>query len=207
MGEPFFIVIMGLIGAGKSTLAKNLGEVLDLPVYYESVGDNDMLAEFYANMKETAFTFQVHNHSKRTRMQQQIVWASKGGVLDRSIEEDDIFAEMLTKAGNMTPRELKTYRALVATAAHTMAKPTVYVYLDVSPETALTRIKERGRDCEAGIDLPYLCALRDGYEEFLTRKHAAPVIRVPWEQFGDAADVAKRILATYEAIPRIHNLA
>ena len=35
MSEDNFIGISGLIGAGKTTLAKALGKVLNLPVYYE----------------------------------------------------------------------------------------------------------------------------------------------------------------------------
>ena len=42
--ENVFISISGMIGAGKSTLAKALGEELNLPVYYEPVIDNEYLA-------------------------------------------------------------------------------------------------------------------------------------------------------------------
>ena len=42
--QELFIGIAGMIGAGKSTLATRLGELLELPVYYEPVADNAYLA-------------------------------------------------------------------------------------------------------------------------------------------------------------------
>ncbi|GKT33223.1 hypothetical protein ADUPG1_007203 [Aduncisulcus paluster] len=45
--DNVFIAISGLIGAGKSTLAKALGEELGLPIYYEPVADNEYLEDFY----------------------------------------------------------------------------------------------------------------------------------------------------------------
>ena len=41
-----FIGIAGMIGAGKSTLARALGEHLDIDVYYEPVADNVYLQDF-----------------------------------------------------------------------------------------------------------------------------------------------------------------
>ena len=41
--ERLFIGIAGMIGAGKSTLARALGEHLDIDVYYEPVQDNEYL--------------------------------------------------------------------------------------------------------------------------------------------------------------------
>ena len=45
--QDLFIGIAGLIGAGKTTLADALAEHLELPVYYEPVGDNEYLEDFY----------------------------------------------------------------------------------------------------------------------------------------------------------------
>ena len=47
MWENLFIGVAGMIGAGKSTLAKALGEHLGLDVHYEPVADNEYLEDFY----------------------------------------------------------------------------------------------------------------------------------------------------------------
>ena len=110
--ERVFIAISGMIGAGKSTLAKALGEVLDLPVYYEPVMDNEYLADYYKDMKKYAFPLQIYLLNRRFKQQQQIIWAGKGGVQDRTIYEDAVFARMLCKAGHMEQRDYETYLSL-----------------------------------------------------------------------------------------------
>tara|TARA_R110002050_G_scaffold99628_3_gene206506 strand:+ start:570 stop:995 length:426 start_codon:yes stop_codon:yes gene_type:complete len=79
--------ISGLIGAGKSTLATSLGEVLGLPVYYEPVINNEYLADFYLDQEKYAFPLQIYLLNKRFRQHQQIIWQNKGGVQDRTIYE------------------------------------------------------------------------------------------------------------------------
>ena len=101
-----------MIGAGKSTLAKALGETLNLPVYYEPVMDNDYLADYYKDMKKYAFPLQIYLLNRRFKQQQQIIWAGKGGVQDRTIYEDAVFARMLCKAGHIEQRDYETYLSL-----------------------------------------------------------------------------------------------
>ena len=55
----FFFWYVGLIGAGKTTLATALGKVLGLPVYYEPVQDNEYLADFYKETAKYSFPMQV----------------------------------------------------------------------------------------------------------------------------------------------------
>lgn len=90
-----------MIGAGKSTLAKSLADKLGLPVYYEPVADNEYLQDFYTDIKKYSFAMQVYLLNRRFQQQQQIVWAGAGGVQDRTIYEDSVFARMLRNAGLM----------------------------------------------------------------------------------------------------------
>lgn len=57
--SDLFISISGLIGAGKSTLAKKLGERMSLPVFYEPVIDNVYLSDFYKDPSRYSFPLQV----------------------------------------------------------------------------------------------------------------------------------------------------
>ena len=74
MSEDNFIGISGLIGAGKTTLAKALGKVLNLPVYYEPIIENEYLEDFYRDMKRYSFSFQIYLLNCRFRQHQQVLW-------------------------------------------------------------------------------------------------------------------------------------
>jgi deoxyadenosine kinase len=72
--ENLFIGISGIIGAGKTTLATQLGRVFNLPVYYEEVIDNTYLADFYKDMARYSFPLQIHLLNQRFKQHQQIIW-------------------------------------------------------------------------------------------------------------------------------------
>ena len=85
MAEDNFIGISGLIGAGKTTLAKELGKVMNLPVYYEPIIENEYLEDFYKDMKRYSFSFQIYLLNCRFRQHQQVLWNGTGGIQDRTL--------------------------------------------------------------------------------------------------------------------------
>jgi len=202
-----FIGISGLIGAGKSTLAKSLADKLDLPVHYEPVKDNEYLADFYGDIKKYSFAMQVYLLNKRFQQQQQIIWQGQGGVQDRTIYEDSVFARMLRNAGLMEERDYQTYVSLFQNMSNFMKKPNIIVHLDVSPAESLRRIKGRNRECETGITLEYLTGLHTAYEEFIQEiARIIPVIKVNYSQFRTADEMATKIAEEYERIGNIRHV-
>jgi len=205
--DNVFIGISGLIGAGKSTLAKALGETLKLPVYYEPVIDNVYLADFYQDMKKYAFPLQIFLLNKRFKQQQQIIWQGQGGVLDRTIYEDGVFARMLRDSGHMDERDYRTYMELFQNMSNFMQKPNIIVHLDVTPEESFRRIKMRSRDCESGVPLEYLTALHAAYEVFIQDiSRVIPVIKVDYQQFRTAEEMAQLIKKEYAKIANIRKV-
>lgn len=205
--DNVFIGISGLIGAGKSTLAKALGETLKLPVYYEPVIDNVYLEDFYKDMKKYAFPLQIFLLNKRFKQQQQIIWQGQGGVLDRTIYEDGVFARMLRDSGHMDERDYRTYMELFQNMSNFMQKPNIIVHLDVTPEESLRRINMRSRNCEAGIPLEYLKGLHAAYEVFIEDiSRVIPVIKVDYEQFRTADEMAALIKKEYSKIANIRKV-
>jgi len=193
-----FIGIAGMIGAGKSTLATALAEHLGIDVHYEPVGDNEYLADFYRDTARYSFATQVYLLNRRFQQHQEIIWRGRSAVQDRTIYEDSIFAKMLAKTGLMDERDYRTYLQLFRHMSNFMCKPSVIVYLDVSPARSLERIRSRSRDVEAGVELSYLEALHAGYGEFVQSiSRVVPVIRVDYERFASAEEMASVIQREY----------
>ena len=196
--DDIFIGIAGLIGAGKSTLATALGKHLDLPVYYEPVADNEYLADFYRDTKTYAFATQIYLLNRRFQQHQEVIWRGGGGVQDRTIYEDAVFAKMLVNLGLMDERDYRTYVDLFRHMSNFMCRPNVIVYLDVTPEKSMERIKVRSRGVESGITLEYLTALYKEYESFIQNiSKTVPVIRVDWDRFRDVEEMAEVIKRGY----------
>lgn len=195
LNTPLYITISGLIGAGKSTLAAALAKHTGLPLYLEPVEQNPYLELFYADKSKHAFAMQIYLLNERFRQQQEIIWAGKGAVQDRSIYEDCVFARMLTSSGIMSELDYNTYASLFTHMSNFMQRPTGIVYLSVSPEQALARIQARGRACESTITLDYLTQLHAAYKHFLVEiARTVPVLRIDYNQFTSTEEMTANIM-------------
>ena len=200
-GSPLgkaFIGIAGIIGAGKTTLATALGQHLGLDVHYEPVIDNEYLADFYRDTKRYSFAMQIYLLNRRFQQHQEIIWRGRGGVQDRTIYEDAIFAKTLRDMDLMDNRDYETYVNLFRNLSNFMCRPNVIIYLDVTPEKSMERIRERDRGIESGITVEYLTRLYKNYEEFLHEiSRLIPVLRVRWDDFWEVERLAEAITREY----------
>jgi deoxyadenosine/deoxycytidine kinase len=62
--------------------------------YHEPVADNAYLEDFYKDKLRYGFPLQVYLLNRRFQQHQQIIWTGKGGVQDRTIYEDTVFAKV-----------------------------------------------------------------------------------------------------------------
>lgn len=202
------IVISGTIGSGKSTLARELGKAMQLPVYYEPVETNPYLNSFYTDQAKYAFPMQIFLLNARYMQQQQIAWQSLGAVQDRSVFEDSVFADMLHEEGVLNDVDYATYSGLLQTMLRPLPRPTMIVYLDVTPQQAMANIRARGRECENSITIEYLTALRVAYEKFLVRiSRTVPVVRVDNSKFPSVVSIVSEIQRCYQSACNIHTAA
>ncbi|NOY27746.1 MAG: deoxynucleoside kinase [Oligoflexia bacterium] len=196
--QDLFIGIAGMIGAGKSTLATALGEHLGLPVYYEPVADNEYLEDFYRDTARYSFATQIYLLNRRFQQHQEIIWRGGGGVQDRTIYEDAVFAKTLVEIGLMDQRDYRTYLNLFRHMSNFMCRPNIIVYLDVKPQRSFERVQQRSRDVETGVTLEYLTALYAEYESFIKDiSRSVPVIRVDWDRFRTTEEMVKVIHDAY----------
>jgi deoxyadenosine kinase len=194
-----FIGIAGIIGAGKTTLATALGQHLGLDVHYEPVVDNEYLDDFYRETRRYSFAMQVYLLNRRFQQHQEIIWRGRGGVQDRTIYEDAIFAKTLRDMDLMDSRDYETYVSLFRNLANFMCRPNFIIYLDVAPEKSMERIRVRSRGCETGITVEYLTQLYKGYEEFIAEiSRVIPVLRVRWDEFWEVERLAEAITREYQ---------
>ena len=184
-----------MIGAGKSSLAKLLGEHLGSEVFYESVEDNPILPLFYtASDEEIAtkrypFLLQLYFLNTRFRSIKKAL-VHENNVLDRSIYEDWYFAKVNKELGRISDLEFELYESLLENMLEELEElpkksPDLMVYLTGSFETILSRIQARGRGYELDESLvEYYHILWSGYDEWIDRKyHASEVIKIDIDKY------------------------
>ena len=189
-----FICISGIIGAGKSTLTKNLSTELKYEPFFEPVKQNEYLEKFYKDMHKYGFSMQIYLLNKRFHDHQRAIWSNKNVIQDRSIYEDVIFAKMLYESKHISELDFKTYRDTFLNMTNFLHRPDLIVYLDVKPKIALERVRKRGRECEKSLSLEYLTSLKEGYEEWLEyMEKRIKIIRIDYNEFLTTEQVKKII--------------
>lgn len=208
------VIVEGIIGAGKSSVCRELGRALGPDTLMmlepdEKEGGNPYLADFYGDQKRWAFVMQVHLLQARYAMQLHAQWhvlSGKGhAVLDRSYFGDTCFARLQLANAALTEREFQTYSSIYHAMTASVMLPSICVRLLVAPEIAHERIRRRmeaetGRTCESGIPLRYLVDLdrEISHMAAILRTQGVTVIDIPWDVDRDTPEsrsVAVRSLA------------
>lgn len=178
-----FITIAGNVGAGKSTLAKNIAERLGYEVHYEKVDGNPYLADFYQDQAKWGFHLQLYFLAQRFKQQVQINQNGLPNIQDRSIYEDvEIFARNLYENKTMDERDYLTYTELFKDMVDHLQKPDLMIYLDGDLDTIVGRIQQRGREMEKAVDLTYWAALQNRYQNWIQSYKESAVLFVDINQ-------------------------
>jgi deoxyguanosine kinase len=174
--ELRYIAIEGVIGVGKTSLARRLARDLDARINLEVVEENPFLPRFYADPARYAFATQVFFLLSRFRQQQDFFQQDlfqKCVVSDYLFAKDHIFATL-----NLNDVELQLYERVSAELQGRVPVPDLVVYLQASVDVLMSRIDRRGRDFERDMPRSYIEALCEAYNHFFFHYDASPLLVV-----------------------------
>ncbi|WP_304406542.1 deoxynucleoside kinase [uncultured Clostridium sp.] len=183
------LVVGGMIGLGKSSVAKILGEYFGSDVFYESVDDNPLLPLFYSESEEEIqrkrypFLLQLYFLNTRFKSIKEAL-VNDNNVLDRSIYEDWYFAKKNMELGRISDLEMNIYENLLNYMMEELKSlpkksPDIMIYLKGSFETVINRINLRGREFEIDDSLKeYYHFLWEGYDNWVNNYYNASEVLI-----------------------------
>lgn len=159
-----YIAIEGVIGVGKTTLARLLQPSFNADLVLEAFEENPFLSDFYADRQRYAFQTQIFFLLSRYHQQREISKRALEAVdliADYTFEKDALFARL-----NLTGDELATYTQVHEALAERIHPPDLVVFLRASTEVAMQRIAMRDRSYERNMDFSYINELNQAYEDY-----------------------------------------
>lgn len=200
------ITIEGQIGVGKTTFISKLAKEfvndgLEIDVLPEPVAEwvsfgaqkENMLKLMYSNPTAHSFNFQLT--ALLTKVEQIKRTTAKNVIVERSIlAQKYVFLPILKENGSINDLQLEICeRYMTVFSEMERNTPSVIIYLRVTPEKAMERIKLRNRMEEEDIELEYLKRIHCKYENWLP--HEGNVLWVDANDFGtlDAKHVFDRL--------------
>ncbi len=172
-----YLAIEGVIGVGKTTLARLLQPAFEAELLLEVFEENPFLSDFYADRARYAFQTQIFFLLSRYHQQHVAVpqALSRGSLIaDYTFEKDALFAGI-----NVKGDELDMYYRVHEALAEKIPLPDLVVYLRASTDTLMQRIALRDRPYERQMERDYIDELNCAYDSFFgDHKHRMPVLTI-----------------------------
>ncbi|HTX92852.1 MAG TPA: deoxynucleoside kinase [Anaerolineales bacterium] len=173
-----YIAIEGVIGVGKTTLARLLQPAFESEILLEVFEENPFLSDFYADRERYAFQTQIFfllsRYHQQRRAVTEILATGKSLISDYTFAKDSLFARINLK-GDEHDMYCKVHEAL----AEKITLPDLLVYLRANTDTLMGRIAMRDRSYERNMDRGYIDLLNRTYEDFFSRPYDnTPVLTI-----------------------------
>lgn len=183
------IAIEGNIGAGKSTLLRNLHARYPQVIVCEEntkewnsymVDETPILEAFYKNKEEHAFTLQMAILLTRIRTLMDSQQEESLIFIERSMFADaKIFCKMLNEMDTsiISDAQMKIVTDWVDVFSE-FCKIDMYIYLNVSENLCMQRIKSRERPGEEEITGEYITQLKEKHDEWFNTDFRKPILHI-----------------------------
>ncbi len=203
-----YIAIEGVIGVGKTTLARMLQERFNAELQLEVFEENPFLAKFYEDRARYAFQTQIFFLLSRYHQQNRSVTEalSQGSnlITDYTFAKDALFARI-----NLEGDELDMYYNVHDALAEKIALPELVIYLSADTRVLMERIAMRDRPYERSMEASYIGMVNDAYEDFFGGSYErVPVLRVDTNELNiisrseDLEFIEKQIRERLASLPR-----
>jgi deoxyguanosine kinase len=165
-----YVAIEGVIGVGKTTLARLLRPTFVAEILLEIFEENPFLSDFYSDRERYAFQTQIFFLLSRYHQQRRTVpdmlAAGKPLIADYTFAKDALFARI-----NLKGDELDMYYKVHEALSEKIPKPDLVVYLRAATSVLMQRIAFRDRPYERNMEPDYIDRLNRAYEEFFTKPY------------------------------------
>lgn len=165
-----YLAIEGVIGVGKTTLARLLQPSFSAELLLEVFEENPFLSAFYADRARYAFQTQIFfllsRYYQQHRAVPQILAAGKNLISDYTFAKDALFARI-----NLSGDELEMYYRVHEALAEKIPRPDLIVYLRADTDVLMQRIALRDRPYERNMEREYIDSLNRAYEEFFSHPY------------------------------------
>jgi deoxyguanosine kinase len=171
-----YLAIEGVIGVGKTSLARLLAPEFEAQLLLEVFEENPFLSSFYGDRQRYAFQTQIFFLLSRYRQQRETIPAAlaQGNLIaDYTFEKDSLFAQL-----NLHNDELDTYNQVHEALAERIHRPDLIVYLRVETDVAMQRIAARDRSYERNMDREYIDQVNNAYEQFFGSREFNSVLTI-----------------------------
>jgi deoxyguanosine kinase len=165
-----YVAIEGVIGVGKTTLARLLRPLFEAEILLEIFEENPFLSDFYADRERYAFQTQIFfllsRYHQQRRTVPDLLAAGKSLLSDYTFAKDALFARI-----NLKGDELDVYYKVHEALAEKIPKPDLIVYLRAATPVLMQRIALRDRPYERNMELDYIDRLNRAYDDFFSKSY------------------------------------
>jgi deoxyguanosine kinase len=170
-----YIAIEGVIGVGKTSLARLLQPAFNAELMLEVFEENPFLSDFYGDRARYALQTQLFFLLSRYHQQRAVpAQLEQGAVIaDYTFAKDALFARI-----NVRGDELTLYHRLHDALAEKVTVPDLLVYLRAPTDVLMARIARRGRAYERNMERAYIAELGAAYDEFFATFTGAQTLTI-----------------------------